>query len=82
MKNKLIYHQLVKNLPGQKIIKEAEALLDTLGNCSRHHFRLLLQAQFYLPHPWGRTSCILAVVSLWHSALTSMDDVQDAQMPQ
>ncbi len=32
------------------------------GNCSLHCSRLPFQTQFYLPHPWGRTSCIHAVV--------------------
>jgi hypothetical protein len=29
-----------------------------LGNRSLRCSRLLFPAQFYLPHPWGRTSCI------------------------
>jgi flagellar P-ring protein precursor FlgI len=29
-----------------------------LGNCSRHCSRSLFQMRFYLPRPWGRTSCI------------------------
>ncbi len=32
--------------------------------CLLSRSRLLLQAQFYLPLPWGRTSCIRAVVPL------------------
>jgi hypothetical protein len=37
----------------------ASALL-YLGNRSLRCSRSLFPTRFYLPHPWGRTSCILA----------------------
>jgi len=36
---------------------------EALGNCSLRCSRLLFPTQFYLPHPWGRTSCIHAVAA-------------------
>ena len=35
-----------------------------LGNCSLRCSRSLFQTRFYLPRPWGRISCIHAVVML------------------
>ena len=46
------------------IPKYLTILLGTPLRCSRHCSRSLFQTRFYLPCPWGRISCIHAVVML------------------
>ena len=55
-----------------------------LGNCSLRCSRQLLRALLYLPHPWGRTSCIYLLRAIHganaKSALTSTDGGNAARL--
>jgi len=47
-------------------------LSPALGSCTMHCPRLWFPASACLPHPWGRTPCIHAVVSLEEERSTSL----------